>query len=106
MAATIAMTATELTVTRTTGAGEVKMVYKLDGTDSPNTIMAGGTEITQTSKASFAGNVLTIVTQGQNGETTAKYSLNAQGQLVVETTAPGRGGGAPTTTTQTYQKGN
>jgi hypothetical protein len=32
-------------------------------------------------------------------------SLDASGNLVVSVTAPGRGGGEPTTTTQTYKKG-
>jgi hypothetical protein len=56
------------------------------------------------SPAARQGSRLVITTQGANGNTVMALSLNAQGQLVVETTAPGRGGGAPTTTTQTYTK--
>jgi hypothetical protein len=100
------MTATELTVTTMQGGAEVKRTFKLDGTDSPNTLNQGGQEVTMTSKASFAGNVLTIVTSGPNGDTTMKLSLSAAGEMMIETTAPGRGGGAPTTNTQTYTKGN
>jgi hypothetical protein len=104
MAATIAQTATTLTVTRTVGGADVQSVYNLDGSPSTNTLSFGGQSFEQTSTAAWDGSRLVVTTQGQNGNTVMALSLNAQGQLVVETTAPGRGGGEPTTTTITYSK--
>lgn len=109
--ATIAQTATEVTITRTVMDQQVRSVYKLDGSESTNTLSFGGNEIQQTSRASWEGGKLVIRTQGMGGpgggagaETVMSLSLNAEGQLVLETTGPGRGGGAPTTNTQTYTK--
>ena len=52
MECTIAQDATSLTVTRTTQAGETKIIYKLDGSESKNTQDMGGrgslTRITST----------------------------------------------------------
>lgn len=104
MTATIAQTATQLTITRTLGGTEVASVYNLDGSQSTNTLSFGGQSFDQISTAAWNGSNLVVTTQGQAGDTTMTLSLNAEGQLVVETTGPGRGGGAPTTTTQTYNK--
>ena len=108
-AATIAQDAKTLTVTRTTQNGEVKLVYNLDGSDSKNMVQGRGGQTEQVSKATWEGNTLVISTTFQMGENavtrTQKMSLDASGNLVVAVTSPGRGGGEPTTTTQTYKKG-
>jgi len=107
-AATIVQDVKTLTITRTTQNGEVKSVYNLDGTDSKNTMNFGGNPIEQTSKAKWDAGKLVITTSSSfNGnafETTMVLSLDASGNLVVDSTSPGRGGGAPTTTKTTYKK--
>ena len=109
-AATLTQDAKTLTITRTTQNGEVKLVYNLDGSESKNSVMGrGGAATEQVSKAAWEGTTLVVTTNYMMGETAAtrtqKFSLDASGQLVVATTSPGRGGGEPTTTTQTYKKG-
>jgi hypothetical protein len=109
MECTIAQDAGTLTVTRTTQAGEVKAVYKLDGSESKNSQTFGqGGSIESTSKASWDGAKLSISTttdfNGNSIESKSVVSLDASGNLVIERTAPGFGGGGPTTTTQTYKK--
>jgi hypothetical protein len=92
------------------GGGEVRLVYNLDGSESRNTVQGRGGATEQVSRARFDGTKLVITTTVNAGgtpvETTMALSLNAQGQLVVENTGVGRGGGAPTTTTLNYTKGN
>ena len=109
MAATLTQDAKTLTVTRTTQNGEVKTVYNLDGSESKNMMNMRGGQVEQVSKASWEGAKLVITTNFQMGENavtrTESYTLDASGQLVVSTTAPGRGGGEPTTTVRTYKKG-
>ena len=106
--ATIAQDATTLTITRATQAGETKAVYKLDGSESKNTMTMRGGTVEQTSKARWEGSKLIITTTTPMGENTIEstmaLSLDADGVLVVETTGAGRGGGAPTTTTRRYTK--
>lgn len=106
---TITQDAKTLTITRTTQNGEIKIVYNLDGSDSKNMMMGRGGQTEQVSKAVWDGTTLVVTTNftmGENAVTrTEKYSLDASGQLVVATTAPGRGGGEPQTTTRTYKKG-
>ena len=108
-AATITQDAKTLTITRTTQNGEVKTVFNLDGSESKNMMMGRGGQTEQISKAVWEGNTLVVTTNFTMGEAavtrTQKFSLDASGQLVVATTSPGRGGGEPTTTTQTYKKG-
>ena len=108
-AATLTQDAKTLTITRTTQNGEIKLVYNLDGSDSKNMMMGRGGQTEQVSKAAWDGNTLVITTTFSMGENTVtrtqKLSLDASGQLVVATTSPGRGGGEPVTTTQTYKKG-
>jgi hypothetical protein len=109
MAATLTQDAKTLTITRTTQQGEVKTVFNLDGSESKNMMMGRGGQTEQVSKAVWEGNTLVVTTNftmGENAVTrTQKFMLDATGQLVVSTTSPGRGGGEPTTTTQTYKKG-
>lgn len=106
--ASITQDAKALTVTRTTQNGEVKMVYNLDGTDSKNTATFGGNAVEQTSKVKWDGDKLVVTTSstfnGNPVETTMVLSTDASGQLIAETTGPGRGGGPPTTTKMTYKK--
>ena len=68
----------------------------------------GGNSVDQISKAKWDGGKLVITTSssfnGNTFETTMAFSLDAAGNLVVDSTSPGRGGGAPTTTKQTYKK--
>ena len=109
MGATITQDANTLTIVRATGAGEVRTVYNLDGSESRNTVQGRGGAMEQVSRARFDGSKLVITTQQTMGgnpvETTMSLSLDPQGVLVVEATAPGRGGGAPATTTMRYRKG-
>ena len=107
--ATIAQDAKTLTLTRTTQAGEVKSVYNLDGSDSPNTMTFGENSVQLISKAKWAAGKLVITTTSNFGgnafETTMRLSLEG-GNLVVESTRPDfQGGGAPVTTKTTYKKG-
>ena len=108
-AATLTQDAKSLTITRQTQNGEVKAVYMLDGSESKNMVQGRGGQTEQVSKATWEGTTLVITTNFQMGENavtrTQKMSLDASGNLVVSVTAPGRGGGEPTTTTQTYKKG-
>ncbi len=101
---TIAQTATELTITRTTPNGEQKTSYKLDGSETTVTMGQGEAKV----KATWDGaNLKVTTTRDQGGTmttTTAVYSI-AGGKLSVATTAPGRGGGEPTTRTVVYTKG-
>src|SRR3954467_10984030 len=107
--ATITQDAGTLTIARTGPNGEVKSVYNLDGTDSKNTMTFGGNSVDQVSKTKWDGDKLVITTtsnfNGNAFETTMALSLDAAGDLVVDSTSPGRGGGAPTTTKMAYKKG-
>jgi hypothetical protein len=107
-AVTIAQDGATLTITRTTPAGETESVYKLDGSESTNTLSFGGNSIDQVSTANWEGSSLVVTTEMDMGgnafQTTMILSLDADGNLVVESTRPGRGGGPATTTTSTYTK--
>ena len=108
-AATLTQDAKTLTITRTTQNGEVKTVFNLDGSESKNMMQGRGGQTEQVSKAVWEGSKLVVTTSFTMGEAavtrTQNFSLDASGQLVVSTTAPGRGGGEPVTTVQTYKKG-
>lgn len=101
---TVAQDDKTLTITTTTQAGEVKRTYNLDGSDSKNTLNIGGNAIEQVSKARWDGSRLVIATTtdfgGTPAESTMTLSLDASGNLVVDTTG-GRGG----PTKMTYKKG-
>jgi hypothetical protein len=100
--------AATLTITRAQGDQTVTAVYKLDGSESKNTVAGRGGQQEQVSKATWEGNKLSIVTTLDFGGNTVEQkrvlSLEA-GNLVIEQTAPGRGGGEPTTTKLVYKKG-
>lgn len=98
-----------LTISRTTPNGEMKTVYNLDGTDSKNMMGGRGGPTEVLSHAKWDGSKLVVTsTRDFNGTTvttTAAYSLDASGNLVIATTRPPRGGaGDPVTTTQSYKQ--
>lgn len=103
---TIAQDATTVTLDYVGGGrnpGPVKLTYKLDGSENRNAGF-GGTE--QVSKAVWDGNALVVTTTIAFGDNSfdqiRKFSLEG-GNLIVETTAPGREGG-PATTRLVYKK--
>ena len=88
-ALTIKQTAAELTMDRTTAQGAQTVVYKLDGSESKNTIGMGPA----TSKAAWDGSKIVIATtqtvQGRGGEITidSKDIFSVDGKiLTIETT--------------------
>ena len=94
-AMTIRQTAGELSMDRTTAQGSQTIVYKLDGSESTNTIGMGPA----TSKAMWDGNRLVVTTtqtvQGRGGEITinSKEIYSVQGNvLTIETTRTTPGG--------------
>jgi hypothetical protein len=107
--ATIVQDATTLTITRTTQVGEFTSTYKLDGTESKNTMNMGGNAVDLLSKAKWEGSKLAVATTmnigGNPVETSMIMALDPDGNLLVETTRPDfQGGGAPITTKATYKK--
>lgn len=107
--ATIVQDASSLTITRTTPVGTFTSTYKLDGSESKNTLNIQGNAVEQVSKAKWDGGKLLVNTtlnfNGNPVESSMVMSLDATGNLVVETTRPDfQGGGAPVTTKVTYKK--
>jgi hypothetical protein len=100
--------ATSLTITRQQGGQDVTAVYKLDGSESKNTVAGRGGQQEQVSTAKWDGSKLVITTKldfgGNTVEQVRALSMDA-GNLVIEQTQPGRDGGAPTTTKVVYKKG-
>jgi hypothetical protein len=87
---TVKQTADALTIERTMGENKVTTTYKLDGSESKNTMMGrGGNQMESTSTAKFEGSTLVITTKMDMGngpvETTQKWTL-AGGTLTVEST--------------------
>ncbi len=87
---TVKQTATELTVERTMGENKVTSTYKLDGTESKNSMMGrGGAAVESVSVAKWEGPALVIVTKTDMGngpqESTQKWTL-AGSVLTIETT--------------------
>ena len=87
--------------------GEIKAVYNLDGSESKNPISFNGQSVDRVSKAKWDGAKLVITTtinfNGNAVESTQAWSLDATGNLVVESTSSFTG--TPTTTKSTYKKG-
>jgi hypothetical protein len=88
--ATVKQTADALTIERTMGDDKVILTYKLDGTESRNTMMGrGGQQADSLSTAKWDGPKLTIVTKqemgGQVTESTQVWSVEGS-TLTVETT--------------------
>jgi Spy/CpxP family protein refolding chaperone len=97
-----------LTITRTQGDQTVTATYNLDGSESKNMVAGRGGQQEQVSKAAWDGNKLVITTTLNFGGNTVeqKRVLAIEGgNLVIEQTQPGRGGGEPTTTKLVYKKG-
>jgi len=82
------------------------LIYKLDGSESKNTVTRNGEQQEQTAKATWDGDKLVIATdvnfQGNTAEQRRVLSLE-NGNLVIEQTNPGRNGGAATKIV--YKKG-
>jgi hypothetical protein len=99
-----------LTITRSMGGNDVATTYNLDGTPTKATMTMRGNDVEQTNTAKFDGAKLVITSSMDMGngpsETTMTLSMDSSGNLLVETTRPGRNGGAPTTRTSTYKKGS
>jgi len=88
--ATVKQTADALTIERTMGDAKVTLTYKLDGTESRNTMMGRGVQPADSvSTAKWDGPKLTIVTKqemdGQVAESTQVWTVEGS-TLTVETT--------------------
>ena len=99
--------ASALTISRDQGGNPVTATYKLDGSESKNTVTGRNGAQEQVSKTMWMGNKLMITTTvnagGNNVEQSRTLSLEG-GNLVVEQTQPGRDGGAPQTQKLVYKK--
>jgi len=107
--AAIVQDANTITITRTTQMGEFKTTYKLDGSESKNTLNFQGNAIEQTSKAKWDGGKLVVDTSmsfdGNPIQLSMTMALDPSGALLVESTRPDfQGGGQPVTTKATYKK--
>lgn len=87
---TVKQTATDLTVEGTMGGNPVTRTYKLDGSESKNTITTGRGTMESVSTAKWDGNKLTIVTKQSFGdqtfETTEVWTVDGS-MLTVESTS-------------------
>jgi len=94
------------TIAITRGGQASPLVYKLDGSESKNMVTRDGQQQEQVAKATWEGNKLVIATevnfQGNTAEQRRVLSIEG-GNLVIEQTNPGRGGGASTKVI--YKKG-
>ena len=107
--ATITQDASTLTITRTNQMGTFTSNYKLDGSESRNTLNIQGNSVDQMSTTKWDSGKLLVNTKmdfgGNPVEVKMVMSLDPSGNLVVETTRPDfQGGGAPITTKMTYKK--
>ena len=105
---TITQSATAMTVEYRAGGqapAPVKLIYRLDGSVSKNMMAgrSGGAPTEQVSKAMWAANRLVVTTTTGAGEEKRTFAMEG-GDLVVETSAPTRGGGAPNISKVTYKK--
>jgi hypothetical protein len=84
--AMVKQTADTLTIERTMGDNKVTTTYKLDGSESKNTMMGrGGEPMELVSTAKWDGPKLVITTKTGQGESTQAWSLDGS-TLTVETT--------------------
>jgi hypothetical protein len=107
--ATIVQDGSTITITRTTQMGTFTSIYKLDGTESKNTLSMQGNSIEQVSTAKWDAGKLRVNTKmdfgGNPVELSMVLALDPSGNLLVETTRPDfQGGGAPVTTKMSYKK--
>jgi len=90
-----------LTVEHASEGGGHKMSYQLDGVERRMAIPGrAGAEITMLAKASWDGNTIVVLTNTSypNGMKTPSkdvWSIDAKGQLVIDTTESGNGAQAP-----------
>jgi hypothetical protein len=87
---TVKQTADALTVERTIGENKITSTYKLDGSESKNTMMGrGGQSVESVSTAKFDGQTLVITTKMDMGngpqESTQKWAVSGS-TLTIETT--------------------
>lgn len=99
---TVKQSATELTVESTMGDNKVTRTYKLDGTESKNTMTGrGGQTMESVSTAKWDGQALVIVSKQNMGdqtvETTERWTVNGSTLNVESTNARG-------TTKRVYRK--
>jgi hypothetical protein len=92
--ATVRQTGDTLTIERTVGDNKVTTTYKLDGTESKNTMMGrGGTPMESVSVAKFDGNKLVITSKsdmgGQTVESTQTWTVSGSTLTVESTNARG-----------------
>jgi hypothetical protein len=107
--ATITQDASTMTITRTTQMGTFTSNYKMDGTESKNTLSIQGNTVEQVATAKWDAGKLRVNTKmdfgGNPVELTMVLSLDPSGTLLVESTRPDfQGGGAPITTKMSYKK--
>ena len=83
----------------------MKLTYTLDGSVSKNMMAGrgGGAPTEQVSKAMWAANTLVVTVTTAAGEEKRTFSMERD-NLVVETSAPARGGEVPNITKVTYQR--
>jgi hypothetical protein len=98
---TVTQTAATLTTSHASEGHGHRSVYKLDGTESRNSLVSHGQEIVTLSKASWSGNQLTITSDttypdGRKRQTKQVWSLDSEGRLVTDFTESGM---TPTPTT-------
>ncbi len=97
-----------ITLVANTQFGEIKTVANLDGTPAQSPLEIQGMTIARTTKSSWNGSKLVIVTvadfQGQAFETTQIWSLGADGILTIDSTRPDFQSGAPVTEKLMYKK--
>jgi len=97
----------ERTLTVTTVTPASKIVYNLDGSASRNWITMEKVTVELSSTVKWTNNKLVITTtitrDGERRDSTATWSLDAAGSLVIESTSGGRTE-PPVTTKMTYKK--
>jgi hypothetical protein len=87
MGGTVKQTADTLTVERTMGDNKMTATYKLDGSESTNTMMGrGGQQMESVSTVKFDGNKMIITSKVGENESTQVWSL-AGNVLTIETTS-------------------
>ncbi|MDQ3348531.1 MAG: hypothetical protein M3545_11240 [Acidobacteriota bacterium] len=92
--ATVKQTADTLTIERTVGENKVVTTYKLDGTESKNTMMGrGGTPMESVSTAKFDGSRLVVASKqdmgGRTIESTSVWTVSGSTLTVESTNARG-----------------
>jgi hypothetical protein len=91
--ATVKQTADTLTIERAMGDQKVTTTYKLDGSESKNTMTMRGQSVEQTSTAKWDGSSLVITTKMDMGngpqESTQKWTVSGSTLTVESTSARG-----------------